>query len=137
MIHPFEKSVSLWNNPFVNDVLPISDVPARLLATLRALPGTRVPVWVLFEEDDYETRFGDGRFLYPRAAYLAERDAVACLEEKRRENALRTDAHHLGYLYHLKQAELVRDEAHDRLTATLDLKVGERLSIQDLMRLLG
>ena len=118
--------------------LPLADVPRPLLAKLRSLPGTRADVYVLFQEDEYETAFGDGRFLYPCAAFLDERAATEDLERRRgeQEAARRMDPHTTGYRYSLKPIEVVRDEARNQLVADLQFDKDERLTLQDLVRLL-
>src|SRR6188768_3205990 len=64
-----EQSVNLFRR--LRTMLPIPEVPPNLLARLRTAPG-RMPVEVhlVLEEDDYETKYGDGRFLALRAAFL-------------------------------------------------------------------
>ena len=118
------------------DDVSLSELPRALLATLRSLPGTRAPVWLVFEEDEYETCFGDGRFLYPRAAFLSEAEAGACLKEKREEAARRKEPQTLSYRYSLKKVEIVRDESRNLLCADLRLESAERVSLPEIVRLL-
>lgn len=118
------------------DILALADVPAPLLAALRRLPGTRAPAWIVFEEDVYETSFGDGRFLYPRAAFLDAPAARACLDDLRRKDSARPKDT-TGMRYTLKQVGLVRDEAHDQLLLEFVPGPDERLSLRDLVKRLS
>jgi hypothetical protein len=117
--------------------LPLSELSRPLLAALRSLPGTRAAAWLILEEDEYETRFGDGRFLYPKAASLDEAVARARLAELAALDAeCRRDPRNLGWFYSLKRIELRRDESQDRLRAEVQRDVDERFSLQDVVRLL-
>ena len=99
-------------------MLPISDVPPKLLAKLRNSPG-RVPVTVhlVLEEDEYETRYGDGRFLALRASFLDPEAAKAHREKLVKENEARLLARKatVGYSYHLKSARLILDEPTNQI----------------------
>jgi hypothetical protein len=100
--------------------LPLREVPPSILARL----GTRTAVYVVLEEDLYETKFGDGRFLYPREAFLDEASARRWMERRMTE----------GLAYRIKAVRVEREES--RLVAELALENGERCSLKDLVRLL-
>jgi hypothetical protein len=120
------------------DSLPLADVPRPLLARLRSLPGTRVAVYVILEEDEYESKFGDGRFLYPRAAFWGETAARAAMARMQSEDAARRkEADVLGSLYRMKTVEIVREEAHNRLVTAVQPDPIEHYSLADLLKLLA
>lgn len=105
----------------------MKDIPPALLAALRRLPGTKATVHIILEEDEYESKFGDGRFLYPKAAFLEEGAAAA--HQKR----LATK----GMVYHLKTVEIEREESKNRITAELRLESCEEYGLADVLRLLA
>jgi hypothetical protein len=120
-----------------SESLPLSALTRPLLAALRSLPGTRAAAWLILEEDEYETRFGDGRFLYPSSASLDEAVARARLAELAAFDAeCRKDPRNLGRFYSLKRIELLRDESQDRLRAEFQRDVDERFTLEDVVRLL-
>lgn len=84
-------------------------------------------VWILLEEDEYETRFGDGRFLYATAAFWTESEATA-----RRAN-LKADGS--GLLYTLKTLDLVRDG--DGVAGELQLGPDEHYTLEKVIELLS
>lgn len=84
-------------------------------------------VWILLEEDEYETKFGDGRFLYARAAFWTESEATA-----KRAN-LRADGS--GLLYTLKTLDLLRDG--DGVAADLHLGPDEHYTLEKVVQLLS
>jgi hypothetical protein len=88
----------------------------------------------MLEEDEYEAKLGDRRFLYLRAAFL---DKAAALAHRGREAGLRKDSGTLGTRRHLKRIELIRDEVHDRLLLDSLRDPAERLMLQDVVRILA
>ena len=99
-------------------MLPIPEVPPKLLARLRTSPG-RMPVTVhlVLEEDDYETKYGDGRFLALRAAFLDPEAAKARRDQLAKENEERLQAKKatVGHTYHLKTVRLILDESKNQI----------------------
>jgi hypothetical protein len=116
--------------------IPLSRLPPTLLSRLRSLPGTRTTVHVILEEDVYETCFGDGRFLYPREAFLDEPSARARLAELQAENERKKPDTGVGYRYVLKAVQIERQEHENRILADLKMDRDERCSLEDLVRLL-
>jgi hypothetical protein len=102
----------------------MKDVPAALLAALRRLPGTRATVFLVLEEDEYETKFGDGRFLYAKAAFLDESAAAAVKAPK-------------GMLFHRRTVEIEREEARNQLVADLELGPNEHFTLEKVVQLLS
>lgn len=80
-------------------------------------------VWILLEEDDYETKFGDGRFLYARAAFWTESEAVA------------RGASGSGILRTIKTIDLVRDG--DGVAGDLKLGPDEHYTLEKVVELLS
>ena len=115
-------------------MLPIPEVPPNLLARLRTAPG-RMPVEVhlVLEEDDYETKYGDGRFLALRAAFLDPAAAKARRDRLVKENEERLLAKKgtVGYTYHLKSVRLILDESNNRIFTDAAYPT------RDIVRLLG
>jgi len=118
--------------------LPLAALSRPLLAALRSVCGTRAPAWLLFEEDEYETTLGDGRFLYPCAAFLDEAAACARVGQLVALDAgRRKDPGSLGTRYHLKAIELVRDESRNELRGDLKKESAEQVTLADVVRLLA
>lgn len=105
----------------------MKDVPPATLAALRRLPGTRATVYLILEEDEYETKFGDGLFHYPKEAFLDEAAASA----RRKELATK------GRIYHLKVVEIEREESKNRIVADLRKQPHEKFTLADVVRLLA
>jgi len=125
-----------WPENFKSS-LPLVDVAAPLLAKLRSLPGTRVTIHLILEEDEYESKLGDGRFLYACAAFFDEAPARAWLADLVSQDAAgRKTPQDFGMLYSMKSVELGRDEARNRLVGDLKQETFERYSIEDVVRLL-
>ena len=99
-------------------MLPISEVPPKLLERLRTSPG-RMPVAVhlVLEEDDYETKYGDGRFLALRAAFRDPAAAKARQDRLTKENEelLLAKKGTVGHTYHLKSVRLILDESKNQI----------------------
>ena len=88
----------------------MSDVPASALAALRRQPGTSAEVHLVVEEDEYETKFGDGLFLYALAAFFDRAAAEKFLSELTKGEL---------WAFHVKSVVLVRDEFQNQITADL------------------
>ncbi len=126
-----------WSDNFRSS-LPLAGMPGPLLARLRSLPGTRATVYLILEEDEYESGLGDGRFLYPRAAFLDEPSAKSQLDRLVADDAARRSASsRFGYSYRLKAVEIEREESRNRLVADLKLESYEHCSVEDVVRLLS
>jgi hypothetical protein len=80
-------------------------------------------VWILLEEDEYETRFGDGRFLYATAAFWTESEATARVVRG------------TGILYTVKTLDLVRDG--DGVAGDLKLGPDEHYTLEKVVELLS
>lgn len=98
--------------------IPVAGVPNPVFTRL---PGR---VLVILEEDEYETKFGDGKFQYPRAAFWDEARA----KERRDQLAAAK-----GYLYTIQPVDIRRDAADGRFVA----EVGKDYSLADVVRLLS
>ncbi len=123
-----------WRDGFAAR-LDLRDVPAPVLGELRSRPRREASVHLVLFEDLYETAFGDGRFLYPEAAFWDDAAALAFLRRKEDEEA-RRPRDEIGRAYTRKLIRLRADEAHDALLAELGIAEYERYSIVDVVRLL-
>ena len=80
-------------------------------------------VWLLLEEDEYETKFGDGRFLYATAAFWTESEATARMVTG------------TGFLLTVKPLDLVRDG--DGVAGDLKLVPDEHITLEKVIELLS
>lgn len=80
-------------------------------------------VWILLEEDEYETKFGDGRFIYAKAAFWTESEARARLTTG------------TGWICTVKAIDLVRDG--DGVAADLKLGPDEHYTLEKVVALLS
>ncbi|MBI5240738.1 MAG: hypothetical protein HY926_09720 [Elusimicrobia bacterium] len=110
--------------------LPAAKVPA---AVLRELGGGPRPVFVVLLEDRYETGLGDGKYLYPEAAFW-ERDAAERFIADRKANE-KDAAKREWHEYSLKEVSLRREG--DEAAAELRLESYQHFSVEDVVRLLG
>lgn len=124
-----------WQDNFPSE-LPLAEVPAELRQ--RLAPGT-FPVFLVMEEDGYETSLGDGKYLYPERAYRDRAHAERFLEERRREaedpSKAQDPAKAEWYRYTLKEIRVMVDG--ERVRAELALENFEHVSLGDVLRLLA
>jgi hypothetical protein len=93
-------------------------------------------VWILLEEDEYETKFGDGRFLYATAAYWTESEATARLAHLKADDLQwRRPATSCSILYSIKALDLVR--AGDGVAGDLKLGPDEHYTLEKVVELLS
>lgn len=93
-------------------------------------------VWLLLEEDEYETKFGDGRFLYATAAFWTESEATARVANLRADD-LQWRRFATGYslLYSIKTLDLVRNG--DGVAGDLKLGPDEHYTLEKVVELLS
>ena len=122
-----------WEDNFSSSI-PSSKAPPRILTRLKAAPQGQAIVYLILYEDCYETNFGDGRFLYPKAAFWLEKDAV--------EEMARLDAEEGGsgqkenYRYYLKEIAISMDRTGKSIGADLNIEAYEHYSLEEILRLL-
>ena len=93
-------------------------------------------VWILLEEDEYETKFGDGRFLYAKEAFWTESEAAARLSNLEADDLeWRRFATGYSILYSLTTLDLVRDG--DGVAADLQLGPDEHYTLEKVIQLLS
>ena len=92
-------------------------------------------VHLVMVEDTYETSFGDGRFVYPEAAFWDSSSAEAYLGRRQREE--KDPAKAQWYRYYVKEVRLHVDRSHQELRADLSLTPYEHCSVKDILRLLA
>ncbi len=119
-----------WEQQYVSQV-PLDQVRPEVLQRLRASGHAPTPVHLILVEDQYESTHGDGVFLYAQAAFW-EAQAAA-----KHAQTLRTSQDPvLGNVYHRKSIALRLDEGRGVLVANLNLRPGERCSLEDVLKLL-
>jgi hypothetical protein len=102
-------------------------------AVRRRLGGAPRTVFVLFEEDEYESCFGDGVFLYARAAFW-EGDAARA---RLRELEASRPPEGLWYRFSIAEVALELDERHGALGSVLSLPPYARCRLDELVELLA
>ena len=110
-----------WGADFKSEV-PFDSVPQavrdRLLKSQEA-----TTVYLVLFEDEYETSFGDGKYLYPKAAFWNESEAASLPAEK-------------GFKLKTKKVVLKPDPAQKKLVAELGVELYEHYSIDEVLKLL-
>jgi hypothetical protein len=99
---------------------------------------SRLParVWLLLEEDEYETKLGDGRFVYATAAFWDEAAAKARFDHLLAEDLeWRRFATGYSLLYTLKPVNLVR--RGDEIGGDLKLEQDDRYTLEKVVELLS
>ena len=115
-------------------VLSMSEIPPQLLARLRkAKGGLPVDLHLVLAEDDYETKYGDGRFLYLKAVSFDAASAKARKERLEKENleTLEKKKATVGYTYHLRTTRIILNEHRQ------EVMTESGYPPQDIIRLLG
>lgn len=123
-----------WRDGFAAR-LDLRSVPATVLDVLSSHPGREASVHLVLFEDLYETAFGDGRFLYPEAAFWDDAAALAFLRQKETEEA-RRPRDEVGRAYTRKVIRLRADASRGVLLAELGIAEYEHYSVVDVVRLL-
>ena len=118
-----------WHENFPA-VMPADKVPA---AVLRHLSGGPHPVFLVLLEDRYETGMGDGKFLYPEAAFWERQAAERFIADRKAHE--KDPAKRQWYEYSLKEVVLRRAGAE--VAAELRLEPYQHFSVEDVVRLLG
>jgi len=126
-----------WADNFESEI-PLDAVPE----TVRDRLGEHwAPLFLILFEDGYETAFGDGRFLYPGAAFWSREEAEAWLRERERESAdparAPDPAKAEWYRYSLKEIRLRANRAANRLRAELDVAPYESIRLSKVMALIA
>ena len=120
-----------WKDNF-NSETPASRVPAPVLQEIMRHEGQPVDAWLILEEDYYETALGDGKYLYPQAAFWSETEAKDQMEKGEKNPAKRE-----WYRYSLARVTLSLDNSKKKVVANLNIEPFQHYSIEDVVRLLG
>lgn len=118
-----------WEENF-SAVMPADKVPA---AVLRHLGGDPHPVFLVLLEDRYETGMGDGKYLYPEAAFWERQAAERFIAERKAKE--KDPAKRQWYEYSVK--EVVLRSMGPEVHAELRLEPYQHFSVDDIARLLG
>lgn len=131
----YAKTSGLWQDNFVS-VLLMS--PAQVSALSALASGAPRPVHLILFEDRYETSFGDGKFLYPYAAFWNAEQCDACLRKLKEEEELKIAAgfYSLGYAYTAKELSLRLDAATQQVVADLRIGPYEHYNLSEVLLLL-
>ncbi|MDQ7822296.1 MAG: hypothetical protein RDV48_05835 [Candidatus Eremiobacteraeota bacterium] len=121
-----------WADNF-NAKTRLDKVPPAVREHLKSRSPGPVKVYLVLVEDFYETSFGDGRFLYPEAAYYTREAAGEKISRLQREEP--DKAKREWYRYTLKEV-ILRVEGAE-IVADLNIDSFEHYSIEDIVRLLS
>lgn len=119
-----------WGDNFEAEA-PLSSVPEP--ARTRLTRDAPCVVHLVLSEDTYETCQGDGRFIYPLAAFWTEEDSRAFI---RLREAEASDAERRWIEYTTRGIVLEVDRAAGLVRAALGVETYEHYSIHDVIRLL-
>ena len=124
-----------WEDNFRREI-PFDEIPERLRSVLIGSPDPKTLFLVLYE-DRYETAFGDGKFLYPKAIFSTEAAAQEFISSQAspppKDDKKEIE---LGYEYSLKRVILTADPGRKMLSGALGVGAYEHFSIDDILRLL-
>ena len=122
------------------DGLPLRSLSWSIRRKLRASSkGQWISLFLLLEEDEYETLMGDGKFRYLHATCWEEKDArrlLAQLEEEDRQRRSEQEGS-TGMLYSLKEIGVLVDEAKGRILARLHVEPYDRFRLAGVFEHLG
>jgi hypothetical protein len=92
-----------------------------------------VEVHLVLDEDDYETKYGDGRFLYLNAVFFDAAAAKARKERLEKENleTLEKKKATVGHTYHLRTTRIILNEGRQ------EIMTESGYPPQDIIRLLA
>ncbi len=117
-----DRPAMAWADNFRSE-LPLKTVPPSIV---NAVSRGKPTIYVVLEEDTYETFFGDGKFLYPVAAFWSDAEAVAY-----------STAHASEWSRHtVRPVRLEIDGQHDLLRASLELQLYEHIDLPNVVKLL-
>ena len=117
-----------WSENFRSS-LPLQDVPRPIRWRVEAAAGPK-PAFLVLEEDLYESALGDGRFLYPVAAFWEAAEAQAFASRKNAGAPSSRPSHTV------KEVTLQIDHGRGVLRAALAIAMFEHYSLDDVVRLL-
>lgn len=131
----YPKTSRLWQDNFAS-ALPMSPTMESALGQLSG--GATLPVHLILFEDRYETSFGDGKFLYPHAAFWDGEQCAACLHRLREQEELNVAAgfYSLGYDFTAKELTLRLDLATQTVVADLRIGAYEHYDLNEVLLLL-
>ncbi|MDE2039832.1 MAG: hypothetical protein KGO96_08590 [Elusimicrobia bacterium] len=110
----------------------MADASAEVLSRLSGGPRQ---LWLVLYEDVYETTFGDGKFLYPAAAFWSSEDALRWMAAA--PPPIRRTAKECALGYRLTMKPVSLSMADGRLKADLSVGPCERYSLADVLRRLA
>lgn len=131
----YPKTSRQWKDNFVS-ALPMSPALESALGALAG--GATLPVHLILFEDRYETSFGDGKFLYPYAAFWDGERCDACLRRLIEEEELKIAAgfYSLGYAFTTKELTVRLDAPTQTVIADLRIGAYEHYDLNEVLLLL-
>jgi hypothetical protein len=131
----YRSSPLQWKDNFASEV-PFSLVHESVLGQLA--DGSALPVHLILFEDLYETAFGDGRFLYPYAAFWDADPCKSCVERLQEEEALKIKAgfYSIGHAYTAKEVLIRADLDAQKVVADLRIEAYQHYDLNGILLLL-
>lgn len=123
-----------WEDNFASEI-QFSIVPARLLSKFRQQDGGTIGTHLVLIEDCYETGLGDGKFLYPVAAFWTRSAAMEYIRIRECDEI--DPSKRQWYSYSVKEVMVSVDNSRKMLKAALNIGQYEHYSIEDIVCLLA
>ncbi len=123
-----------WEENF-DSVVPMAMVPKKFLSKLKGHAHEQKAIYLVLYEDCYETNFGDGRYLYPEAAFWTESEAGEAIT--RLQKGETDSGKKEWYRYYVKEIAISVDESEKKVVADLRIESYEHYSLTDIIRLLA
>jgi len=131
----YRSSSRQWKDNFTSAV-PFSAVHESVLGRLTS--GSALPVYLILYEDLYETAFGDGKFLYPHAAFWDAAQGKSCLERLQDEETLKIKAgfYSIGCAFTANEVLIRADPAAQEVVADLRIEAYQHYDLNKILLLL-
>jgi hypothetical protein len=131
----YSNTALQWKDNFASAVASsaVHDVALEMLAN-----GTVHLAHLILYEDRYETAFGDGKFLYPHAAFWDAEQCNACLQRLGDEEDLKIAAgfYSVGREFTAKELLIRLDRAEQKVVADLRIGAYEHYDLNEILLLL-
>lgn len=121
-----------WQDNFTSEI-SIGKISPRCLKLIRQWPLNKGIFYIVLEEDEYETSFGDGKFLDLKAAFWDKASAKKYMENKQRQGVLYRKKSEFWYKHSLKSVQAVFDSVNKKLFAELNIASYEHYSLDEIL----
>ncbi len=125
-----------WADNFTTE-LPLSEVPSRIVDIIRIRAPSPTRIYLVLKEDEYETGFGDGKWLYAESGFTNEEEARVHWDDLEEEALEKRKESSFWYTYTFKEVTLYVDDSGRRVIADLDIEPYEHYGLDDICRLLS